>query len=107
MLLKILILSVIVERVWEQLQQLVGEKRLTLQVKMLGSVVLSVAAALAFQLDLLFALEVMPVTSLPGYILTGFVLSLGSNVLHDLIDIIGNFSRIKREPDSRALPSGR
>ncbi len=107
MLLKILILSVIVERVWEHLQQVVGERRLTLQVKLLGSAVLSVAAALGFQLDLLYALEVMAAPSLPGYILTGFVLSLGSNVLHDLIDIVNGLSRKHNEKDSRALPAGR
>jgi len=107
MLLKILILAVIVERVWEHLQQLAGEKHLTLRVKLLGSAILSVAASLAFQLDFLYALEVMAAPSLPGYILTGFVLSLGSNVIHDLIDIINGLSRKHSGQDSWALPPGR
>ncbi len=106
MLLNILIMSVVVERVWEHLQQVVGERRLTLRVKLLGSAALSVAAALGFQLDLLYALEVMSAPSLAGYILTGFVLSLGSNVLHDLIDIVNGISRKHTGKDGRALPAG-
>ncbi len=107
MLLKILILAVIVERVWEHLQQIAGEGSLEMRVKLLGSAVLSVAAALAFQLDLLYAIEVMSAPSLPGYVLTGFTLSLGSNVLHDLIDIIGGLSRNHSRQESRVLPEGR
>ncbi len=96
MLINILILAAIVERIWEHLQQLAGKRNLTPQVKLLGSAALSVAAAVALRLDLLYALQVTPGVSLPGAILTGFAIGLGSNVIHDLAGIAGSLSaRVK------------
>lgn len=92
MLLKIIILSVIIEQLWEHTQNVIGDGLLNLQVKFLGSAVLAIAAAVTLQLDLLYGLEVMPAATVPGFILTGFVLSLGSNVVHDLIDIVQGLS---------------
>ena len=92
MLINILILSAIVERIWEQMQQIVGEKRLSLQIKLIGSAILSIAAAISLQLDLLFSLGVMGSVSWAGIILTGVAISLGSNVIHDLVDIVGGLS---------------
>lgn len=92
MLLKIIILSVIIEQLWEHTQNVIGDGRINLQVKFLGSAVLAIAAAVTLQLDLLYGLEVMPAATVPGFILTGFVLSLGSNVVHDLIDIVHRLS---------------
>ena len=92
MLLKIIILSVIIEQVWEHTQNVIGNERLSLQVKFLGSAALAIAAAVTMQLDLLYGLDVMPAVTIPGFILTGFVLSLGSNVVHDLIDIVHGLS---------------
>lgn len=92
MLLKVLVLAVVIERVWEHLQQVAGDAQLSLRVKLLGSLVLSVTTALSFRVDILYALEVMPEASMPGYVLTGFVLSLGSNVIHDLIDVVNGLS---------------
>ena len=92
MLINILILSAIIERVWEQMQQIVGEKKLSLQIKLIGSAILSIAAAISLQLDLLFSLGVMGSVSWAGIILTGVAISLGSNVIHDLVDIVGGLS---------------
>lgn len=92
MLLNILILAAIIERVWENLQLLIGEKRLTYETKLIGSAVLALFAAIAFELDILYALDAVAAPSLPGYIMTGFILALGSNVIHDLIDIVQGIS---------------
>lgn len=92
MLINILILSAIIERIWEQMQQIVGEKKLSLQIKLIGSAILSIAAAISLQLDLLFSLGVMGSVSWAGIILTGVAISLGSNVIHDLVDIVGGLS---------------
>ena len=92
MLLKVVVLSVIIERIWEHTQQAIGDDRLSKRVKIIGSAVISVAAAVTLQLDLLYGLEVMPSATVPGFILTGLVLSLGSNVVHDLIDIVNGLS---------------
>ncbi len=98
MLFKILILAAIIERVWENLQLLIGENRLNYEIKVIGSVVLAMFAAVGFELDILYALEVVAAASLPGYIMTGFILALGSNVVHDLIDIVSKMS-IKPDRD--------
>ena len=101
MLINILILSAIIERIWEQMQQFVGEKRLSLQIKLIGSAILSIAAAISLQLDLLFSLGVMDSVSWAGIILTGVAISLGSNVIHDLVDIVGGLSA-KLKPSGAA-----
>ncbi len=92
MLVNILILAAIIERIWEHLQQLLGEKGLSLQAKLLGSAVLSVFASVSLQLDLLYALELTGGITLPGTVLTGFAVGLGSNLVHDLLGIVNGFS---------------
>jgi len=91
-LVKIIVLSMILERVWEHIQQLLGDS-FSKKTKVIGSGLLAMAAALALQLDLLHALDVMPAASYPGYILTGLVLGLGSNVVHDVIDLVNGYSK--------------
>ncbi len=88
MLAKIIIMAMLIERLWEHLQLISGDN-FSPRVKVLGSAVVSVAAALALRLDLLKAFEVMPAESYPGYILTGLVLGLGSNVVHDIAGLLG------------------
>lgn len=97
MLLQIVILALIIERVWEHAQQIIGDHRLSFRVKLIGSAAISIAAAVTLQLDLLFALDVMPDVSLGGQVLTGFVLSLGSNVIHDIIELVSGLSA-KQKP---------
>ena len=92
MLIKIIILAAIIERIWEHAQQVIGDKHLTRQAKLLGSAVFSITAAVTLKLDLLFALQVTGAESLPGVILTGFAIGLGTNVIHDLVDTVNNFS---------------
>ncbi len=88
MLSNILLFAVIIERIWEYVQLLVGEKLLTPALKLLGSLVLSCAASVLFELDLILALGAAPVASPAGMVLTGFVISLGSNVVHDLVGLV-------------------
>lgn len=93
MLVNILIIAAVIERIWEHMQQVIGESRLSLQAKLCGSAVLSIGAALSFKLDLLYALGVTAQLSWTGIVLTGFALSLGSNVIHDLVSIIQAVSK--------------
>ena len=92
MLFNILIIAAIIERIWEHLQQLIGEKNISLQTKLLGSAAFSIAASISLQLDLLTALELSESASPAGIVLTGVAIGLGSNVIHDLIDIISALS---------------
>ncbi len=88
MLSEILLFSVIIERLWEYMQMVVGDRILTPAIKLGGSLVLSCAAAVMFELDLLSALGALPGLTLPGMILTGFIVSLGSNVVHDMVGLV-------------------
>ena len=92
MLVKIIVLSMILERIWEHLQLLLDDP-LSKRMKIIGSAMLAMTAAFLLQLDLLYALEIFPTLSVPGYLLTGVVLGLGSNVLHDVIDLVNGLSK--------------
>ncbi len=87
MVMKVLIVSMIIERFWEHLQLIFGD-RLDARSKVLGSAVLAIAAALSLRIDLLYGLEVVPAMSTAGFIVTGLILGLGSNVVHDVIGLI-------------------
>ena len=92
MLLEIIILSAVIERTWEHLQQVIGEEHLSTRAKLIGSGLLSVAAAATLGLDLFYALEVTAGVSAAGMVLTGIAVGLGSNLLHDLVGIISGLS---------------
>lgn len=95
MLVKIIVLSMILERLWEHLQLLLDDP-LSKRMKVIGSALLAMLAAFTLQLDLLHALELFPAISVPGFLLTGVVLGLGSNVLHDMIDLVNGISTKQR-----------
>ncbi len=84
MIFQILVISMIVERIWEYVQLVLGVD-IGIRLKVIISALLSVAAALSLQLDLLFVLEITEAFSLPGIILTGIIIGLGSNFLHDVM----------------------
>jgi hypothetical protein len=85
LILQILVISMIVERIWEYVQLAMGVD-IGIRLKVIISALLAVAAALSLRLDLLFVLEVTEALSLPGIILTGVIIGLGSNFLHDVLD---------------------
>lgn len=85
LIIQILVISMIVERIWEYVQLAMGVD-IGIRLKVIISALLSVAAAISLRLDLLFALEITEALSLPGIILTGVIIGLGSNFLHDVLD---------------------
>ena len=89
MILQILVISMIVERIWEYMQLAIGLD-ISVRLKVIISALLSVAAAISLRLDLLFVLEITETLSLPGIILTGVIIGLGSNFLHDVLDFTGS-----------------
>lgn len=93
MLLQIIILATITERLWEVIQQAIGEHYLTRATKIVGAAIISVVVSVFFQLDLFYALELYHGESIPGYIFTGFVLAFGSGFLHDIIDLVSGLSQ--------------
>ncbi len=95
MLIKIIVLSMILERLWEHMQLLLDDP-LSKRFKILGSAMLAMTAAITLQLDILHALDLFPAASIPGFLLTGLILGLGSNVLHDVIDLVGGINNKQR-----------
>jgi hypothetical protein len=93
MLLQITILAAVTERLWECIQQAMGEHNLTPAVKIIGAAVIAVAASISLGLDLFHALELWPKPTVPGIVFTGFLVAGGSNLLHDLVDLVGGLSR--------------
>lgn len=93
MLLQIIILAAVTERLWECIQQALGEHNLTPAVKIIGAAVLAVAAAISLGLDLFYALELWPKETVPGIVFTGLLVAGGANLLHDTIDLVGGLSR--------------
>jgi len=89
LLTQILVVSMVIERAWEYVQLASGID-MGARLKVIVPAVLAVAAAYALQLDLLFALDVMDAVSIPGAILTGIVIGLGSNALHDVLSLVNN-----------------
>ena len=89
---QILIISMIVERVWEYLQLALGEDVGT-RLKVIMSGLISIAAAITLQLDLLLALGITEVSSLPGIILTGVIIGLGSNLVHDILGFTNSLKK--------------
>ena len=101
MLLNIFILAAVIERTWEHMQQVIGEEYLSTRVKLIGSGLLSVAAAATLRLDLFCALEVTGAPSAAGMVLTGIAVGLGSNLLHDLVGIVNGLSgRVRTAPET-------
>lgn len=92
MSLQILVISMIVERVWEYLQLALGEDVGT-RLKVIISGLLSVVAAITLQLDLLLALEITEAASIPGIILTGVIIGLGSNLVHDILGFTNSLKK--------------
>jgi hypothetical protein len=84
LMLQILIISMIVERIWEYVQLVLGVD-VGVRLKVIISALLSVAAAISLGLDLLFVLQITEAVSLPGIVLTGVIIGLGSNLVHDIL----------------------
>jgi hypothetical protein len=79
----------VIERAWEYVQLASGID-MGARLKVIVPAVLAVAAAYALQLDLLYTLEVTGGVTLPGTMLTGIVIGLGSNALHDVLSLVNN-----------------
>lgn len=97
MLLQILIISAIIERFWEYIQLAIGKQYLSPRVKTIGAVLLAMTAAITLRLDFLYALDVTGTPSIPGFIVTGFVLAMGANTIHDLAGAIKGIREEKRK----------
>lgn len=90
MLIKIMILSMLCEAIWENLRMTFEGGKFS--INRLGALIVSIIVALGTKIDLfeLLEFEMLPVL---GYVLTGILISRGANVLHDLLNKIQALSK--------------
>ena len=98
----VFVLALVVEAVWERIQDALPRDRIPDWVKVWVSVIFAAALCLYYRVDLVAASlsmleehlqDTLPVDatfSVVGAVLTGFLISRGSNFLHDFIRLIQN-----------------
>lgn len=87
-LLVIIIVALIAESVWETLKMTWQEGKVSID--RIGALVVALLLSIGTRLDLLSLLDIK--TSIPylGVVLTGILISRGSNFIHDLLVKISN-----------------
>jgi hypothetical protein len=90
-LLVIVIVALIAESVWETLKMTWQEGKVSID--RIGALVVALLLAIGTRLDLLSLLDIK--TSIPylGVVLTGILISRGSNFIHDLLVKIGQVGK--------------
>ena len=90
-LLVIVMVALIAESVWETLKMTWQEGKVSID--RIGALVVALLLAIGTRLDLLSLLDIK--TSIPylGVVLTGKLISRGSNLIHDLLVKIGQVGK--------------
>lgn len=84
---QLVLISILVEAIWENLKMVWHEKKLN--VNMLGALILSIVICLLAKVDIFTIVGIELAVPLIGSILTGIVVSRGANFVNDL------FGRLK------------
>lgn len=90
MLIKIMILAILCESIWENLRMIWDNGKFS--INRLGALIISVIIALATQIDLFKVLDI-EIVPIIGSVFTGILISRGANVVHDLLAKIQNLSK--------------
>lgn len=90
MMIKILILALLCEAIWENLRMTFENGKFS--INRLGALIVSIIVAVATKINLFEMLEFETPLVL-GSILTGILISRGANVLHDLLKKIQALSK--------------
>ena len=92
MIIKVIILSMLCEAIWENLRMTFENGKFS--INRLGALIVSIVVAIGTKIDLfeLLEFEMLPIL---GYVLTGILISRGANVLHDLLNKIQALSETK------------
>ena len=93
-LLVIVMVALIAESVWETLKMTWQEGKVSID--RIGALVVALLLAIGTRLDLLSLLDIK--TSIPylGVVLTGILISRGSNFIHDLLVKIGQVGQVEK-----------
>lgn len=90
MMIKVIILALLCEAIWENLRMIWENGKFN--INRLGALVISIIVALGTKIDLFKILDFEMVQVL-GSILTGILISRGANVVHDLLTKIQELSK--------------
>ncbi len=91
----LLVLAIIVESVWETLKMTWQDGKVSID--RIGALVVALVVAIATNFDMLALVKVDSSIPFLGVILTGILLSRGSNFIHDLITKLGQATEPKTE----------
>ncbi|MDV4150132.1 hypothetical protein R0131_04705 [Clostridium sp. AL.422] len=83
----IFIVALIAESVWETLKMIWQQGKISID--RIGALVVSLVICIGTRLDILRLLEIDTIIPFLGVILTGILISRGSNFVHDLLVRIG------------------
>lgn len=89
----LIVISLVIESVWESLKMIWQDGKLCTD--RLGALITSLLICIGIKLDLLELLGVNNAIPYLGVILTGVLVSRGSNFIHDLLARIGDFKVTK------------
>lgn len=84
---KILVVAFITEAIWETIKMAKNPKGINLD--NIGAMILGIVIAIAADLDIFAAAGIKLNVSYVGNILTGLLISRGSNFVHDILGSIG------------------
>lgn len=87
----VIILAMIGEAVWETLKMTFQNGKLSID--RIGALVVSISLAFATGMDLFKLVGISQNVPFLGILLTGLLLSRGSNFMHDILESIGNLNQ--------------
>lgn len=90
-LLIIIMIALIAESVWETLKMTWQEGKIS--VDRIGALVVALVLCVGVKLDILSLLGISTMIPLLGVILTGILISRGSNFIHDLLIRLGQVGK--------------
>lgn len=88
---KILILSIIGEAIWETLKMFWQEGKISKD--RIGALVVCIIIVWSTDLDIMTTLGIPVKVKIIGILLTGILISRGSNFVHDLFSSVNNISK--------------
>lgn len=88
---KILILSIIGEAIWETLKMFWQEGKISKD--RIGALVVCIIVVWSTDLDIMTTLGIPVKVKIIGIVLTGILISRGSNFVHDLFSSVNNISK--------------
>jgi hypothetical protein len=88
---KVLIIALITEALWETIKMIKEPKGINLS--RVGAMVLGILVAVAAGIDIFEILGVGLGIKYVGSVITGLLISRGSNLIHDLLSSINNMSQ--------------